>query len=179
MSKKVPIQAIQFSISTQFSFLLPIDTTLLTATFPSLMESGNDGSEGVLCIPQISSITETSPSECLVSYPGHFLEGSYPSTEKQSVYSTPPADCATIFLLCGAKTAWVSSVFLFTVCLFFSCSGFHGISILVGYPRPNPFYSNEQFYFKQFRTQFICQKHFYLKLFSFVKQFKLKQLSLV
>ena len=53
---------------------------------------GNDGNEGVLRIPQSSSITGTSP-ECLVSYPGHTLAvgGSYSSAEKQSVYSTASA----------------------------------------------------------------------------------------
>ena len=52
----------------------------------------SDGNEGVFCIPQSSSITGTSPSD-LVSYPGHLL-GSYLSAEKQSVYSTAPADWA-------------------------------------------------------------------------------------
>ena len=33
----------------------------------------SNGNEGVLCIPQSSSITETSPSDCLVSYTGHSL----------------------------------------------------------------------------------------------------------
>ena len=36
---------------------------------------GSDDNEGVLQIPQSSSITGTSPSDCSVSYPGHFLEG--------------------------------------------------------------------------------------------------------
>ena len=35
-------------------------------------------SEGVLRIPQSSSITGTSPSDCLVSYPGHSLGGILP-----------------------------------------------------------------------------------------------------
>ena len=48
-------------------------------------------------IPQSSSIAGTSPSDCLVSYPGHSLGGgSYSSAEKQSVYSTAPADWATL-----------------------------------------------------------------------------------
>ena len=34
---------------------------------------GIDSNEGVLRIPQSSSITGTSPSNCLVSYPGHSL----------------------------------------------------------------------------------------------------------
>ena len=46
-----------------------------------------DGNEGVLRIPQSSSIAGTSPSDCLVSYPGH-------SAEKHSVHSTAPADWA-------------------------------------------------------------------------------------
>ena len=46
--------------------------------------------------PQSSSITGTSPSDFLVSYPGHSLVGgSYPSAEKQSVYSIAPADVAS------------------------------------------------------------------------------------
>ena len=36
-------------------------------------EPGSDGNEGVLCIPQSSSITGTLPSDCLVSYLGHSL----------------------------------------------------------------------------------------------------------
>ena len=43
---------------------------------------GSDGNEGVLRIPQ------TSPSDCLVSYPRHSLGGSNPSAEMQLVYST-------------------------------------------------------------------------------------------
>ena len=36
-------------------------------------EPGNDGSEGVVRIPQNSSITEALPSDCLMLYPGHLL----------------------------------------------------------------------------------------------------------
>ena len=59
---------------------------------------GSDGNEGVLHIPQSSSIAGSLPSDFLVSYPGHSLEGSYPSAEKQSVYSTAPADWAILTL---------------------------------------------------------------------------------
>ena len=49
------------------------------------------GSDRVLHIPHSSSITGTSPSDCLVSNAGHsFGTGSYPSAEKQLVYSTAP-----------------------------------------------------------------------------------------
>ena len=48
---------------------------------------------------------------------------------------------------------------------------------------PNPVYTNELYYFKQFSLaqvpSLIVKKHFYFKLFSVVKQFLLKQLSLV
>ena len=42
-----------------------------SATTPSHYWPGSDGNEGVLRIPQSSSITGTSPSDCLVSYIGH------------------------------------------------------------------------------------------------------------
>ena len=65
------------------------------ATIPGQSEPGSDGNEGVSHIPQSYSISGTSPSDCLVSYPGHsFGGGSYPTAEVQSVYSTAPADWA-------------------------------------------------------------------------------------
>ena len=70
-----------------------MDRALSGATTPGQSGPGSDGNEGVLRIPQSSSIAGTSPSDCLVSYPGHsFGGGSYPSSEKQSMYSTAPAD---------------------------------------------------------------------------------------
>ena len=43
----------------------------------------------------VMAMKEYSTSDCLVSYLGHSLVGgSYPSAEKQSVYSTAPADWA-------------------------------------------------------------------------------------
>ena len=73
ISKTVLLQRIQFCISTQFSSVWPINRTLLGATTPGQSKPGSDGNEEVLSIPQSSSITETSPSDCLVSYPGHLL----------------------------------------------------------------------------------------------------------
>ena len=55
---------------------------------------GSSGKERVLRIPPSSSIPGTSPSDCLISYPGHFLGWSYSSAEEQSVYSTAPSDRA-------------------------------------------------------------------------------------
>ena len=66
--------------------------TLSGVTTPSQSGPGSDGNEGVLRIPQSSSITGTSPSNCLVSYPGYSLGRSYLSAELQLVYSTPQAD---------------------------------------------------------------------------------------
>ena len=46
--------------------------------------------QGDMAMKGYSAFTEapTSPSDCLVSYPGHLLRKSYFSAEKQSVYST-------------------------------------------------------------------------------------------
>ena len=54
--------------------------------------AGSDDNEVVLCIPQSSNINETSPLDCLVSYPGQSLGESYTSAAMQSVYSTSSAD---------------------------------------------------------------------------------------
>ena len=71
-----------------------MDMALSGATTPGQSGPGSDGNEGVLRIPQSPSITGTSPSDCLVSYPGHSLGVSYPSAEVQSVYSTATAHWA-------------------------------------------------------------------------------------
>ena len=55
--------------------------------------SGSDDNEGVHCNPKSSSITGASPSDYLVSNPGHSL-GGYLSAKVQSVYSTALADWA-------------------------------------------------------------------------------------
>ena len=92
MYKTILFQVIQFNISTKFSSIWSIDRALSGAT--TLGQSGplSDGSKRILCIPQSSSITGTSPIDCLVSYPGHLLGSSYPSAEVLSAYSTAVAD---------------------------------------------------------------------------------------
>ena len=80
----------------QFSSIWPIDRNLSSTTTLVQSEPGSDGNEGVLCIPQSSSNTVTSPSDCLVSYAGHSLLGSYLSADVQSVYSTAPVDWARV-----------------------------------------------------------------------------------
>ena len=59
----------------QFSSIWHIDRTLSGVTILSHSEPVSDGNEGVLRIPQSSSISGSSPSDCLVSYPGHLWEG--------------------------------------------------------------------------------------------------------
>ena len=54
MSKKVPLQTIQFSISTQFVLF---DRSLSGATPPGKCGPGNDGNEGILRLAQSSNIT--------------------------------------------------------------------------------------------------------------------------
>ena len=73
--KIVLFQLIQFSITMQFSYICPIHRILSGATTLGYSGPESDGNEGVLCIPQNSSITGTSPLDCLVSYPGHTLGG--------------------------------------------------------------------------------------------------------
>ena len=72
--KTVLFQTIQFSISTHYNSIWPIDRTLSCASTPGQSGPGSDSNEQVLHIPQSSSITGTSPPDCLVSYPGHSLK---------------------------------------------------------------------------------------------------------
>ena len=55
------------------------------------------------------------------------------------------------------------------------CLGFYGISTFVGYLMLNPFLYKQSVLFQAIHfsisTQFNCQKYFYFKLFSLVKQF--------
>ena len=77
------------------SSIWPIDRTLSGATILGQSELGNDGNDEVLRITQSSSITEASPSDCLMSHSGYSLEESYPSAEMQSIYSAAPFDRAS------------------------------------------------------------------------------------
>ena len=82
----------QFSLAkVQFNSIGPIDRTLSGATTPDQSGPGSDGNEGVLRIPQSSTISGTSPSDCLVSSEDTCWWG-VGLAEKQSVYSTAPAD---------------------------------------------------------------------------------------
>ena len=78
-------------------YIWPIDRTLSGATTLDQSEPGSDGNDGVLRIPQSSSITGASPLDCLMSYPGLYLGESYTFAEMQSMYSIAPADRARLF----------------------------------------------------------------------------------
>ena len=67
--------------------------TLSGATTLAQSGVGSDVNEKVFCNPQSSSITEASPSDCLVSYPGHLLEEGLICSDGVN-YSTAPADWA-------------------------------------------------------------------------------------
>ena len=76
------------------SSIWPIDKTQSGPTNPRQSGPGSDGNEGEPRIPQYSNITGAMTSDCLVSYPGQGR--SYPSVMMQSVYSTAPANWASI-----------------------------------------------------------------------------------
>ena len=67
-SQTVLIQTIQFSISMQLVSIEPIDMALSSALNPGQSGPGSNGNEGMFHISQSSSITGTTPSDCLVSY---------------------------------------------------------------------------------------------------------------
>ena len=56
------------SVGMSNSSIWPIDRTLSGAYTPGHNRPRSDGNEIVLCIPQNSSITEASLSDCLMSY---------------------------------------------------------------------------------------------------------------
>ena len=76
----------QFSLAyLLFSSIWPIDRTLPLWVRVDL---------GAMAMKGYSAFPEASASDCLMSYPGHSLEESYPTAEMQLVYSTAPADWA-------------------------------------------------------------------------------------
>ena len=68
-------QTIQYIVQMTNSSIWPLDRTLSNFTTLGQSGSGSNGNEGVLCFPQSSSIIGVSPSDCLVSYPGHLWVG--------------------------------------------------------------------------------------------------------
>ena len=87
-----------------------MNRTLSGATTPGQSGPGSDGNEGVLRIPQSSSISGASPSDCFLSLDTRWSRESYPSAEVASVYSTATADWTNLF--------WGGSGFCFFLFIF-------------------------------------------------------------
>ena len=101
--KTVLFHAIQFTINMQFSSIWSIEGTLSGATSLGHSEPGSDTSEGILHIPQSSSITGTLPTDCLVSYLGQSFEWGVLPLCRDTVYFTAPADQARAYWLTVQK----------------------------------------------------------------------------
>ena len=78
--------------------------------FRARVDQGSDGSKG---IHRSSSITWASPSDYLVSLPGHSLGESYPSVEMVSVYSAGRADWAITYCLTVSMITFIKGFFLY------------------------------------------------------------------
>ena len=77
------------------NFIWSIDRTLSGATTPGPEWTWERWQWRGTPHSQSSSVTGTSPFDCLVSYPENSLGKSYSSAEIQLVYSTAPVDWAT------------------------------------------------------------------------------------
>ena len=94
-------------------------------TIPGQRGPGSDGNEGVLRIPQSSSIAGTSPSDCLVSYLGHSLGGLIPlKTRRRSILQPQPTGqlslCVCVCVCVWARALewfWVSLIVIFLLCV--------------------------------------------------------------
>ena len=93
--KAVRFQTIQFSISTQFSSIWPIDRTLSDITTPGQSWPGSDGNEWYSAFPKTPALLEP-PDRIVLCHIQDTSSGgwSYSSAEMPSVYSTAPAEWA-------------------------------------------------------------------------------------
>ena len=96
-SQTVLIQKIQFSISMQLVLFNPYIWPYQALPFRARVDLGAIAMKRCFGFPKTPASTEVSPSDHLVSYPGHSLGVSYSSAEMLSVYSTAPADWANVF----------------------------------------------------------------------------------
>ena len=93
------------------SFIWPIDWALSGATIPGQSESVRDGNEEVFHIPQSTSITGASPSDCLVWYPGHLLWSGLIHPPRDSQYVLQPlADWAQIIWIYTYKDKLIDKI---------------------------------------------------------------------
>ena len=95
-AKTVPFQAVQFCISAQFISLCPIERTQSGAKTTAQSGPRSNGHGGVLRIPQSSSITEASSSDCLVLYTGHSLGNLILLQRSSRCITTAPANWASV-----------------------------------------------------------------------------------
>ena len=78
----------------------PIDRTLSVTTTPDQMGPGSDDNEQILCIPSTFNITGASPSDYLMSYPGHLLGDSYPLQRCSQCILHPQSSGLFIIIFC-------------------------------------------------------------------------------
>ena len=96
---------IQFIISHFFAHSLNLKKVAFDpgVATPGQCIPWSDGNGGVHRIPKSFSITEASPSDCLMSYLGHSLSGRSYSAEMELAYSIAPAECAGLKLCADIK----------------------------------------------------------------------------
>ena len=124
MSKTFLFQAIQFTQTIPFSISMPLVLfnplirPLSSATTPGQSGPGRNGNEEVLRISQSSNIAGTSPSDCLISYPGYSLVGVLPlCREAVGVFYSPSrlGNCLT-WIISKKGRKWPNSYFFWGCC---------------------------------------------------------------
>ena len=94
-----------YSFQCQIVFIWPINMTMSAATTPGPeWILGAMAIKGIFHIPQSSSVTGTSPSDCLVSYQGHTFGGGRVLTflqrcSRSILQPQPPVDKALVYVL--------------------------------------------------------------------------------
>ena len=94
------------------SCIWPTDRTLPGGTTPGQSVTGRNGKEGVLRIPQNSSITGASPSDCLVSHLGRLLGVLSFCWDAVGVFYSPSwlgQEHLNRFILCGSTMVFVKN----------------------------------------------------------------------
>ena len=103
----------------QFRSIWSIDRILSGTITPGQSGPGSDDNEGVLHIPQISSITGTSPSHCLVLYPRHSLEGgALTPLQRCSRYILQPQPTGQFCVSVCGNVVWNILVIIFLLIVF-------------------------------------------------------------
>ena len=111
-TQAVLFRTIQFSISTQFISIWPIDRTLSGSTTSDHSGPGSDGNKGLFHILQSSTI------KLFIVISGHSLGKFYPSPEMQSVYSADQADLTNV-CVCSIPYKYAYNLFSNKIMLVF------------------------------------------------------------